>query len=142
MQPALTIYPVAGIPIICAGDDLAQKIDAALSAASLSLLDGDVLAVAQKIVSLAEGRSVRLDEVDVSVAILQTELVGCIHAEHRSELAAAPRGAGEADPIRHAHDPHLAREKDVEGELVESRLLVCGAPVLGSIRTRRCARDG
>ena len=64
----LSIYSIVGIPVVNADDDLAEIIDAALTSGGLSLQDGDVVVIAQKIVSLAEGRKVRLDDVQVSAA--------------------------------------------------------------------------
>ena len=55
------ILPVEGIPQVSAGDDLA-----ALIGEAAELEDGDVLVVAQKVVSKAEGRVVRLDDVEAS----------------------------------------------------------------------------
>jgi coenzyme F420-0:L-glutamate ligase / coenzyme F420-1:gamma-L-glutamate ligase len=52
---------VEGLPEIRAGDDLAELI-----AGRLELEDGDVVVVAQKAVSKAEGRVVRLDEIEPS----------------------------------------------------------------------------
>jgi coenzyme F420-0:L-glutamate ligase/coenzyme F420-1:gamma-L-glutamate ligase len=57
----ISILPVEGLPEIGEGDDLA-----ALIAEQAELADGDVLVVAQKVVSKAEGRVVRLDEVEPS----------------------------------------------------------------------------
>ncbi|HET7556070.1 MAG TPA: coenzyme F420-0:L-glutamate ligase, partial [Gaiellaceae bacterium] len=57
----ISIRPVDGLPEIGEGDDLA-----ALVAERVRLADGDVLVVAQKAVSKAEGRVVRLDEVEPS----------------------------------------------------------------------------
>jgi coenzyme F420-0:L-glutamate ligase / coenzyme F420-1:gamma-L-glutamate ligase len=57
----ISILPVEGLPEIGEGDDLA-----ALIAQRAELADGDVLVVAQKVVSKAEGRVVRLDEVEPS----------------------------------------------------------------------------
>lgn len=68
MQTKLSIYPIAGIPVVKANDDLAAIIEDALCAGDMSLQDGDVVVIAQKIVSLAEGRKVRLDDVQVSTA--------------------------------------------------------------------------
>jgi len=68
VQPALGILPISSFPVANDGDDLILLITSALSASHLSLQDGDVLVVAQKIVSLCEGRLVRLDEIDVSTA--------------------------------------------------------------------------
>jgi coenzyme F420-0:L-glutamate ligase / coenzyme F420-1:gamma-L-glutamate ligase len=57
----ITVLPVEGIPEVRVGDDLAALIrDAA------ELEEGDVLVVAQKVVSKAEGRVVRLDEIEAS----------------------------------------------------------------------------
>jgi coenzyme F420-0:L-glutamate ligase/coenzyme F420-1:gamma-L-glutamate ligase len=57
----IEIRPVEGLPEIQAGDDLA-----ALIVERAELLDGDVLVVAQKAVSKAEGRVVRLAAVEPS----------------------------------------------------------------------------
>ena len=59
----LTLTAVPHIPHIQPGDNLAELISHALAQANIQLADGDVLAVAQKIVSKAEGRLVRLAEV-------------------------------------------------------------------------------
>jgi coenzyme F420-0:L-glutamate ligase / coenzyme F420-1:gamma-L-glutamate ligase len=55
------VLPVEGLPEIVEGDDLASLI-----AAAVELRDGDVVCVAQKVVSKAEGRVVRLQEVEPS----------------------------------------------------------------------------
>jgi coenzyme F420-0:L-glutamate ligase / coenzyme F420-1:gamma-L-glutamate ligase len=65
----IEIRPVEGLPEIREGDDLA-----ALVAAAVELEDGDVLVVAQKVVSKAEGRVVDLDGVEPSE--LARELAG------------------------------------------------------------------
>ena len=57
----VTIWPVEGLPEIREGDDLA-----ALIANRAEMQVGDVLVVAQKAVSKAEGRIVRLAEVEAS----------------------------------------------------------------------------
>lgn len=58
----ITVLPVEGIPEVQAGDDLGELIRAAAD-----LENGDVLVVAQKVVSKSEGRVVRLDDVEASV---------------------------------------------------------------------------
>ena len=58
---AVTIWPVEGLPEIREGDDLG-----ALIAGRAELEDGDVIVVAQKAISKAEGRIVRLAEVEAS----------------------------------------------------------------------------
>jgi coenzyme F420-0:L-glutamate ligase / coenzyme F420-1:gamma-L-glutamate ligase len=57
----ISILPLEGIPEVREGDDLA-----ALIAQVAEFEDGDVLVVAQKVVSKAEGRVVRLDGVEAS----------------------------------------------------------------------------
>jgi len=57
------VIPVKGIPEVREGDDLA-----ALLAGAAAFEDGDVLVVAQKVVSKAEGRVVSLDGVEPSEA--------------------------------------------------------------------------
>jgi coenzyme F420-0:L-glutamate ligase/coenzyme F420-1:gamma-L-glutamate ligase len=52
-----------GIPLIQPGDDLPALIAKAAEADGLALADGDVVIVAQKVVSKAEGRIVRLADV-------------------------------------------------------------------------------
>lgn len=68
MQPTLIIEPVPGMPVVKAGDDLVKQIVDALRAADMSLQDGDIVVIAQKIVSLSEGRTVPLNGVEVSRA--------------------------------------------------------------------------
>jgi coenzyme F420-0:L-glutamate ligase/coenzyme F420-1:gamma-L-glutamate ligase len=57
---------VPGIPEVVEGDEVAALIDRALRAASIELADGDIFVVAQKIVSKAEGRIVKLESVEPS----------------------------------------------------------------------------
>jgi coenzyme F420-0:L-glutamate ligase / coenzyme F420-1:gamma-L-glutamate ligase len=57
----ISIVPVEGLPEVEAGDDLG-----ALIAGRAELEDGDVVVVAQKAVSKAEGRVVRIEEVEPS----------------------------------------------------------------------------
>ncbi|HSZ89131.1 MAG TPA: coenzyme F420-0:L-glutamate ligase [Acetobacteraceae bacterium] len=61
MSAALELMALSGIPMVREGDDIAALIIAALG--SRELRHGDVVVVAQKIVSKAEGRSVDLDSV-------------------------------------------------------------------------------
>jgi coenzyme F420-0:L-glutamate ligase/coenzyme F420-1:gamma-L-glutamate ligase len=59
----LSVIPVEGLPEVRPGDDLAALIVGALARAGEHLQEGDVLAVAQKVVSKAEGRVVPLSGV-------------------------------------------------------------------------------
>lgn len=59
--PTRIIYTgLPGIPLIGEGDDLAEIISGALREAGIALISGDVLVIAQKIVSKAEGRRTHL----------------------------------------------------------------------------------
>ena len=65
MQP-VSLHALRGIPLVEPGDDLAGLIGQALRDNGLSLADGDILVVAQKIVSKSEGCYVNLDDVTPS----------------------------------------------------------------------------
>lgn len=62
-RPALGIIPLTGLPEVAPGDNLAALIVEAAGRQGLAFSEGDVFVVAQKIVSKAEGRIVRLDSV-------------------------------------------------------------------------------
>ncbi len=62
-QGGIQIFAIPGIPLVQPGDDLAALIVEAAGSAGLSLVDGDILVVAQKVISKAEGRLVRLADV-------------------------------------------------------------------------------
>jgi len=68
-QLVLTALP--GLPLVQPGDDVAALILAGLRRAEITLQPGDVIAVAQKIVSKAEGRLVKLSEVTPSARALE-----------------------------------------------------------------------
>jgi len=111
----LTLTPLENIPLIRQGDDLADIIVAALGDTSIQLQDGDILVLAQKIVSKAEGRMVNLATVTPSERALElanktekdariVELIlqesnevlrarpGAIIVEHRSGFVCANAG--------------------------------------------------
>jgi coenzyme F420-0:L-glutamate ligase/coenzyme F420-1:gamma-L-glutamate ligase len=62
----LTFTPLPKIPLIQPGDDLSDILLSSLQVARISPDDGDILVVAQKIVSKAEGRLVNLKTVKPS----------------------------------------------------------------------------
>lgn len=70
MTRELRVFALAGIPEVEDGDDLAALIMAAAERAG-GLEDADVLVVAQKVVSKAEGRVVRLADVVASERALE-----------------------------------------------------------------------
>ncbi len=60
----MQIFPLRDFPLVAPGDDLAALLLAALADNGLGLEAGDVLVIAQKIVSKAENRYARLAEVE------------------------------------------------------------------------------
>jgi coenzyme F420-0:L-glutamate ligase/coenzyme F420-1:gamma-L-glutamate ligase len=63
---SLSVTALAGIPPVKAGDDIADLVLRGLGASGFALQHGDVIAIAQKIVSKAEGRLVALATVTPS----------------------------------------------------------------------------
>lgn len=70
--PGLRLFAIPGLPAVQAGDDLITLLIEGLVRATEILQDGDILVIAQKIVSKAEGRRVRL--ADVTPGIRAQEL--------------------------------------------------------------------
>lgn len=70
MNP-LTITPLPNIPLIRQGDDLADIILKSLQDTNIALQDNDILVVAQKIVSKAEGRAVNLANIKPSANAIE-----------------------------------------------------------------------
>ena len=56
MSPELRLTALPGFPMVRPGDDLFAQIRQSLEEAGLALADGDLLVIAQKVVSKAEGR--------------------------------------------------------------------------------------
>jgi coenzyme F420-0:L-glutamate ligase/coenzyme F420-1:gamma-L-glutamate ligase len=89
----LRLRPITGIAEVRAGDDLG-----ALIAGTASPRDGEIAVVSQKIVSKAEGRTRRLDQVEPTERAVQlaaetgkeAEMVQLILAESREVIRAAP----------------------------------------------------
>ena len=139
----LQIFALGGFPLVEPGDDLARLIGESLLANDLSLVDGDVLVLAQKIVSKAEDRYVDLKQVEptveaqalaaavdkdpriVSVILGESNAVvrhcpGVLIVEHRLGYVMANAGI-DASNIQHA-DSHGGEE------LVERVLLLPNNP--------------
>jgi coenzyme F420-0:L-glutamate ligase/coenzyme F420-1:gamma-L-glutamate ligase len=75
VKPALSLFSLHGIPEIERGTALAPLLLQAVERAGLALEDGDVLVLAQKIVSKAEGRQVKLGDVVPSARALELAAV-------------------------------------------------------------------
>lgn len=63
-----SVTAIGGLPLFRTGMSVAAELAAALDRAGQALADGDVVVIAQKIVSKAEGRTVRLDGVTPDAA--------------------------------------------------------------------------
>ncbi len=66
MNLEFSVVGLPGIPMIESGDDLSAIIAKALEAADIELVDGDIVCIAQKIISKAEGRTVSLADITPS----------------------------------------------------------------------------
>lgn len=67
----LSLIPLRGLPLIKKGDDLAELLVDCLRDSHVQLKDSDVVVIAQKIVSKAEGRQIQLDSVTPSEYAIQ-----------------------------------------------------------------------
>lgn len=67
----MTVTALGGVGLVRPGDDVADIIMGALEVSGETLADGDVLVLAQKIVSKAEGRYAELDAVTPSARALE-----------------------------------------------------------------------
>ena len=67
----LRIRAISGVPRVRPGDDLGELLADALTRSGESLRNGDVVVVAQKVVSKAEGRLVRLSDVAPSTRAIE-----------------------------------------------------------------------
>lgn len=63
---AFSVVPLLGAPMVVPGDDLCAIIIDAVAANDLHLVDGDIVCLAQKIVSKAEGQLIALADVTAS----------------------------------------------------------------------------
>lgn len=68
MSRKISIIALDGLPLVMPGDDITGLIIAALDTARETLIDGDVLVIAQKIISKTEHRYVSLASVTPSAA--------------------------------------------------------------------------
>jgi coenzyme F420-0:L-glutamate ligase / coenzyme F420-1:gamma-L-glutamate ligase len=66
-----SVIALAGVPLVQPRDNLGHVVAEALAGNGMALEDGDVVVLAQKIVSKAEGRQVALDSVSPSLAALE-----------------------------------------------------------------------
>jgi coenzyme F420-0:L-glutamate ligase/coenzyme F420-1:gamma-L-glutamate ligase len=148
--------------MVQAGDDLAALLSAALTRAGLAPQAGDVLAVAQKIVSKAEGRNITLTSIEPSAAARDlaeqtgkdARLVELILAEsdyvvrarpnliivkHRLGFVMANAGIDQSNIGANGHALLLPRDPDGSAAALAARL---GLPVVITDSFGRAWRRG
>lgn len=102
---SLELRAIPGIPIVGPGDDVPTMVGEALDAASVPLVQGDILAITSKVLSRAEGRFVDLGSVTPSS--WAQELAGTIDKDPRlvemilQESVAVSRSAPGVLIVRH-----------------------------------------
>ena len=103
--PPIRLIPLHGIPAIRPGDDLAALLRSAAHAGGTQLANG-VLVVCQKIVSKAEGRIVRLADVEPSAEALR---IATEDAKDPRHVEIVMRET--ARVVRHAHKVWIAETR-------------------------------
>jgi coenzyme F420-0:L-glutamate ligase/coenzyme F420-1:gamma-L-glutamate ligase len=159
MTAALQLVPLLDFPLVEPGDKLDQLLLASLRENRLELADGDLLVIAQKIVSKAEGRYVRLAEIEpgpeaVALALAtdkdarQVELIlresrevlrsrpGVIIVEHKLGYVHANAGIDKSNIPRSDDDPMvllLPEDSDRSAEELRASLAAASAAELAII---------
>lgn len=156
MTGTVQLIPLLGFPLVEPGDDLAELLRESLAGNDLCLEDGDVLVLAQKIVSKAENCYVRLADVEPSDAALklaaqadkdprQAELIlresrellrvrpGVVIVEHRNGYVHANAGIDKSNITSDPLDPRvllLPENPDQSAAKLRARLTeLCGVTV-------------
>ena len=130
VRSRLELIALDAFPLVCPGDDLCELILGSLQKNKLDLQSGDVLVLAQKIVSKAEDRYVRLADVTPSEEAIelaqqahkdprQTELIlresravlrvrpGVIIVEHQNGYVHANAGMDKSNIRNDINDPRV-----------------------------------
>lgn len=156
----LTLRPLSQIPMIQPGDDLGEIIHRSMEGMSIQVEAGDILVVAQKIVSKSEGRLVNLTQVQPSERAMELaqvtqkdprfiELVlresnavlrtrpGTIIVEHKNGFVCANAGIDHSNVRGLWGDPEdwvllLPEDADASAERIRTRLVeISGVASLG-----------
>jgi len=168
---SVTLTPLAGIPIVREGDDVARLVGDAIESAGITPADFDVVVVTQKIVSKAEGRRVRLADVEPSARAMElaasldkdprmievvlgesNEVVarghGVLITEHRSGHVMANSGVDRSN-VGHTSDDEavllLPRDPDASAAAIHRSLQArfgCRLAVVVSDSVGRAWRNG
>ena len=62
----IKLIGLEGIPLVKAGDNIAELIKDAILAQDYDLCDGDIILIAETLISKAEGNIIKLDEIEAS----------------------------------------------------------------------------
>lgn len=142
----VSIIPVPGIALVQPGDDLAGMIAAALAAAGIVLDSGDVVVVAQKIVSKAEGRLVDPDGVAVTPAAqdlaARSDKPAAVAALILDEAATVMRAQPGVIVVRNRHGHVLANAGIDASNVAEGKLLLWPVDPDASARRLRAGLGG
>jgi coenzyme F420-0:L-glutamate ligase/coenzyme F420-1:gamma-L-glutamate ligase len=162
VSTALSLMALPGLPMVAAGDDLGALLAEGMVRAGLVPQPGDVLAVAQKVVSKAEGRSIPLASVTPSAAALAlaeetgkdprlVELIlsesvrvlrsrpNLIIVEHRLGFVMANAGIDQSNLGQEGHALLLPADPDASAAKLAERL---GLPVVITDSFGRAWRRG
>lgn len=112
-MPALTVFPVEGVPEVEPGDVLAELFVSAAQQQGTPLESRDCLVVTQKVVSKAEGRVVRLDADDPAArrALIESESVRVLRRRDELVISETRHGfvcANAGIDLSNVHDGHAA----------------------------------
>jgi coenzyme F420-0:L-glutamate ligase/coenzyme F420-1:gamma-L-glutamate ligase len=156
---ALTVVALTGIPMIAPGDDLVAVVADALAGNGIKPIAGDLICVAQKIVSKAEGRLVALKDVQPGEQAVQlaaetfkdprlvqlildesTEIVrkkpGVLLVRHRLGIVGAHAGIDQSN-IEHGEPADAGQALPAgQGLLEEQALLLPEDPDLSAAKLR------
>jgi coenzyme F420-0:L-glutamate ligase/coenzyme F420-1:gamma-L-glutamate ligase len=162
LKPGLQLFALPDLPMVQAGDDLTALLSAAMARAGLGPRAGDVLAIAQKIVSKSEGRSVALASVQptqaardlaeqtgkdarlVELILSESEYVvrarpNLIIVKHRLGFVMANAGIDQSNVGEDGHALLLPRDPDGSAAALAARL---GLPVVITDSFGRAWRRG
>ena len=162
MSDAVTLTALSALPMVAAGDDLGAILAEGLARAGIQTRPGDVLAVAQKVVSKAEGRSVPLASVTPSaraealgaetgkdprlVELILSESVRVVRArpnliivQHRLGFVMANAGIDQSNVGEAGHALLLPLDPDGSAAALSARL---GLPVVITDSFGRAWRRG
>ena len=148
MHPELLLKALPGFPLVEPGDDIGALVTAALERDGARLQDGDVIAVAQKVISKAEDRYVRLGAVTPGARALElattcgkdprfvelvlresTDVVRCaknvLITRNRRGHVYANAGIDQSNIVNDAEDPRvllLPEDSDASAERLRAAL--------------------